>query len=236
MIGLTSGIEFRGFIMKRCIASGIVGLALLNAGSIAQADIITVTYTGMASGWEKTDTFGFGINATFTAPFVTVYTFDPSLGTTQYYSSNQNYSFGYNSGSPLLAVVTTINGRSVSVAGYWSEIYGSNSSNFSQQFHQVNEPSSEAYIYLGMYSRVAGIPASIDEPFNYYYNLSTDGVSGFLSLSQTGSNGANVGVYLTPETLSVSSVPGPIAGAGLPGLILAGGGMLGWWWRRRKEA
>jgi hypothetical protein len=44
-------------------------------------------------------------------------------------------------------------------------------------------------------------------------------------------------VHATGSTsVTVLSIPGPVAGAGLPGLIFASSGLLAWWRRRKTVA
>jgi hypothetical protein len=54
-----------------------------------------------------------------------------------------------------------------------------------------------------------------------------------LTFAQGSTVGSCIDINVTAACPAVP-VPGPIAGAGIPGLILASGGLLGWWRRKRR--
>ncbi len=66
---------------------------------------------------------------------------------------------------------------------------------------------------------VAGSPFSITEVF---------------TITADGGGQTNDGMdLLSPTSNTITGVPGPLAGAGIPGLVFAFGGMMAWWRRRR---
>jgi hypothetical protein len=84
---------------------------------------------------------------------------------------------------------------------------------------------------------VLGIQTSLGsiKPDYFAFNLPTGIVSGSYLISHSGTFATEAVLY-GHEAISASPVPGPIVGAGLPGIVMALGGLIAWRCRRMAAA
>ena len=108
--------------------------------------------------------------------------------------------------NPVIDVVLTINGRDYDFGNYGQFIYGE--------------------VYLGV---APGL--NIQQTATTGSDrISTNAVSGLGGAFEISGGGDCSCVVTAGKFNFTGAVPGPVAGAGLPGALAA---LLGWWWRRR---
>jgi hypothetical protein len=221
-------------------------LATVLAPIQASADTITVTATGyVGQGWDWGNVFGLyqaqvGSHGSMVGQnFTATYVFDTSLGTTETWASGEEVSGG-GANSPATSATLTIGGITVAFSTAWSFL-GTDTKSFSVRAE--GDPTGGQNLNIGgilsidrWNNATPYFHSSWDSDFSFTVGPYIDGDGGGATfrlgdISQPITYGDLVLETVT-LTNNTSSVPGPVVGAGLPGL---GAAALLWLARRRRN-
>jgi hypothetical protein len=191
---------------------------LLGSTSSAQADIIEADFAGTIRGiapyFDSSNQYYLNpFSTTFTARFV----FDTALSTVEQTTPG--------------VYRLTESGGAASASITLAAIGGSPSYGNGPLTYTVSADGATLVWQDGLGPTLANV--DLDGYHQIYVQLGGQGAFQH-GLCPSTFNPCGTPVATSSNLIGTFPVPGPIVGAGLPGLIFAGGGLLGWWRRKRK--